>query len=743
MMRTSDKKNIPNCKPVILILWMLCSVVPLFSGTHFPKPPELQHNVDFWVHIYSLYSQSDVVIHDAEHLNIVYQVINLNDYSSPGASPRERWQVVTNLIREYKEILGSFARTDHVDFNQLNDKERHVYLLWVESNEPNKFIKAQINIRGQRGLMDNFRLGLERSGKYLPEFKRIFKSYQLPEELCYLPHVESSFTNFAFSKSGAAGLWQFIRSTGRIYLKINNIVDERLDPYIASEAAAKLLRHNYQELQSWPLAITAYNHGLNGMVRARKQFGANNFGAIVRNYKSPSFGFASRNFYAEFMAATWVAEHCHFYFDSLTVEQPEMLTHFVVPENININQLAKKLSLPEELLRQYNPALRAQVIHAQRDIPGGFKIRIPHIEDYDPHLAYWGGEQLLSNIAQAQGSADQQFSAAVSVDTIFYLMPEKEIAITNDAESYWTFNNNTVESRKTLKDILYYFSESAFSGIQDHPVLVQPEYKLPLLALLDNVPAIPVAQQMILPTFEINSGFAHTNMTNESTDTVILEQPGLQPEPELYANIVDTSVTPVDSAPVLAALPVENNTLLISTGELYGPELPQDFRYIQTAVNGSHYDLAQVFNFDIIESHWIKVMPEETIGHYADWLRVSSQYLRKLNRFNYRQEIKVGQQVKLAFVQVSEDEFYHKRVDYHKQIRNQLFNAYNITGTTVYEIQPGDNIWKICNQKFNIPYWLIAYYNQNVKWNLLKPGDAINVPIINPYATSADNHYDG
>ena len=104
----------------------------------------------------------------------------------------------------------------------------------------------------------------------MKEIKRIFKEVGVPEELSVLPHVESSFQLQAYSSAGAAGIWQFTRSTGRLYMKVGYEVDERRDPIVAAYAAAKLLKHNYKQLKSWPLAITAYNHGVNGMKRAKK-----------------------------------------------------------------------------------------------------------------------------------------------------------------------------------------------------------------------------------------------------------------------------------------------------------------------------------------------------------------------------------------------------------------------------------------------------------------------------------------
>ena len=134
------------------------------------------------------------------------------------------------------------------------------------------------------------------------------RKYNLPEELSVLPHVESSFQLRAYSSAGAAGIWQFTRGTGRLFMRVGYDVDERRDPILATYGAAKLLKKNYEVVGSWPLAITAYNHGLRGMQRAKKRHGTN-IVKIIENYRSRTFGFASRNFYPEFLAALHVVKN--------------------------------------------------------------------------------------------------------------------------------------------------------------------------------------------------------------------------------------------------------------------------------------------------------------------------------------------------------------------------------------------------------------------------------------------------
>jgi len=182
----------------------------------------------------------------------------------------------------------------------------------------------QDNIHTQLGIKERFRDGVIRSGRYVEAFQQIFEKQGLPTEIALLPFVESSFENRALSNAGAAGIWQFTRGTGRLYLIVNKRVDERLDPSKATRAAARLMLDNYNALGSWPLAITAYNHGRGGMLRAQSELGSSDITKVIAEYKGPQFGYASMNFYSEFLAAIDVYNNYERYFGQLTLDTPSM-----------------------------------------------------------------------------------------------------------------------------------------------------------------------------------------------------------------------------------------------------------------------------------------------------------------------------------------------------------------------------------------------------------------------------------
>jgi membrane-bound lytic murein transglycosylase D len=172
---------------------------------------------------------------------------------------------------------------------------------------------AAERVRSQRGTRERFKRGLEISRRYDPQFRKIFREAGLPEDLAYLPHVESSFQPAAKSSAGAVGMWQFTKGAAKTFIPAGDRVDKRLDPFASAIGAARYLSYAYRKLGDWPAAITSYNHGIGGMKRAQNQVGRD-FVRIVKTYDGPAFGFASRNYYAQFLAAREIASNPMRYF---------------------------------------------------------------------------------------------------------------------------------------------------------------------------------------------------------------------------------------------------------------------------------------------------------------------------------------------------------------------------------------------------------------------------------------------
>ncbi|MEE4113945.1 MAG: transglycosylase SLT domain-containing protein [Desulfobacteraceae bacterium] len=372
---------VSGLKPVLIAGAMAgCLASSLCSADTFSNPPATQSTVAFWLSIYTRYPLTQGVIHDSRYPEIVYEVIELEHPDAAGA-----YRINDHRMRRaraaYRQIIDRIIQTPGCDDPEV----KRVAGMFGPLATPDQLKKAKRRIRCQVGQRDRFRDGLIRSAAHIDRIRAIFRNAGLPEDLAYQPHVESSFNHHAHSKSGAVGIWQFTRQTGRHYLQIDAALDERLDPIRASEAAALLLQTNYRRLGSWPLAITAYNHGISGMLRAKRRH--QTYAAIFQDYRNRRFRFASRNFYPEFLAAREAAKHSHRYFDDLppSVGRP---TFQVAPDGFApFAAVSAHFKLDSRLLHHLNPALRPSVIRGLQDIPAGYPIRLPSHE-WQYRLAY-------------------------------------------------------------------------------------------------------------------------------------------------------------------------------------------------------------------------------------------------------------------------------------------------------------------------------------------------------------------
>ncbi len=342
-----------------------------------PVDFRLRKNVEFWIGIYSKFDSSQGVLHDAKHVDKIYEVVDLKRGSIREA--KRRWRdVLLSLHRKTTSPHGG-------PLEPLSEDEKRIQLLFADVDEPDKFLAAahRRRLRLQHGQRDKFRAGLIQSGRYLPAMEKIFQDAGLPPELTRLPFVESSFNTRARSKVGASGIWQFMRSTGRLFLTSSSAVDERNGPIRAAEAAAKLLKLNYDSLQSWPLAITAYNHGRKGMMRAVRKVGTENLGEIVTSFRSRSFGFASGNFYTELLAAIEVERDSEKYFPGLTRDPPLQYYEARIPDSISLKTLSRFLKLDSRKILELNPGLSPSVLSGKKPLPAGYALRLPHEGELD------------------------------------------------------------------------------------------------------------------------------------------------------------------------------------------------------------------------------------------------------------------------------------------------------------------------------------------------------------------------
>ena len=350
----------------------------------FPLPEALRSPMAFWMRIYLEVHSNAGLLHDASHLGVVYETLRFE----PDTGRRTRQKQIDARRKQWKLVLRAMAKGQPP---QNRDQETILRLLELELGHPPKPVelrRAANEIRFQLGQRDKFRAGIIRAGAYENVMRSIFREDGLPEDLATLPHVESSFNLKAYSKYGAAGVWQFMRSTGRRFMRIDYIVDERLDPILATRAASRLLKGNYETLGNWPLAITAYNHGVAGIKRASRRLGTKDLATIIRKYHSRTFGFASRNFYAQFLAARKIVKSHQRYFGKLDRDEPEVVDETSLPFFLDVADLDKHLRVPPEVVAHYNLSLRPPVFRSGKRIPRGFVLRLP-AGTVGPELNQW------------------------------------------------------------------------------------------------------------------------------------------------------------------------------------------------------------------------------------------------------------------------------------------------------------------------------------------------------------------
>lgn len=336
----------------------------------FSRPVSLQPAISFWTRVYTLVDSNAGYVHDSRHLDIVYEKLQFKRYSSP----EEQEQAIEQAVQRYRIALLALAESKRAG---LDNDEQKSLVLWGKRATPEALRTAAGNVRFQRGQADRVRDGIVRAGAWEDHIRQTLRDLELPTALAALPHVESSYHPQVSSRVGAAGLWQFTRFTGSIYLRVDHVVDERLDPFKSTEAAARLLQKNYSVLKSWPLAITAYNHGMSGVRRAVRETGTTDIGEIVRDYAGPRFGFASRNFYAAFLAVLDVTSSAERYFGKIDRHSPYDVRIIEVPAFLPATSLTEQLEVEAERLKELNPGLQRSVWNGSKFVPKGYRLRLP------------------------------------------------------------------------------------------------------------------------------------------------------------------------------------------------------------------------------------------------------------------------------------------------------------------------------------------------------------------------------
>ena len=659
-------RSIVNSAAMLACLLLLSSTATMADSSQFPQFKVIDPNVSFWKQVYAQYTTAQAIVHDNSDLNIVYDIIDLLPQDSPGARKINRKRM-KRAKKRFQGILKRLASNPKTN----NDNCQRVASLFGTQANAKTFYQARHRVRCQLGQKDRFLKGIKRSGAYIDQIRKIFKSYGLPEDLAYLPHVESSFNPEAYSKFGAAGMWQFTRSTGKRFMKVGYALDERRDPILASHAAAKLLKENYAALGSWPLAITAYNHGRTGMSRAKRKWG--NYPTIFKSYVSRTFKFASRNFYSEFLAARQIASDYRTYFGSIALHQPTPYISVTLEGFARFEDLCTHFDVSADRLRRINPALRSPVIDGQKYVPRKYRLRLP--------ADVLAPEQTLASIPASLYEKQQKPSRFYTVqhgDTAGKIARMHGVKLKNLILANNLNRRATIYPRQTLR-----------LPIEGETLLAE---KSP------TVKRTPTAS-------------ASTNNTAHDTANMPSEEPVTSPYPApVLASVIPAPQTEPASKPAPSRtddLPAPNDQVVAA----------------EVSIERMFQDRGKTIGI-------IRVEVEETLGHYAEWAGVQTWQIRRLNGLSYGRTLHLHQKLKVPLHKTASHLFEQSRYEHHKRLQEDFFSAYRIGALAAYRIQRGDNYWTLCRDRFDIPMWLLTHFNPEVDLADLRIHQKLMIPTV-------------
>jgi membrane-bound lytic murein transglycosylase D len=683
---------------VLALSAQLSAQVAAQGSEHFPVPDSIRPAIGFWIKVYTEADTESGFLHDSQNLSVIYEKL-----------PRDR----ALIEQRRKELVADLKVLAAGKRDGLSNNQQRLLELWGSKTSNQQFTEAAQNVRWQLGQSDRYLEGLVRSGAYRPHIDKVIRDMGLPPELAMLPHVESSFHPGAQSSVAATGMWQFMRETATRFMRVDAVVDDRLDPYTSSVAAMQMLKSNYEMLGTWPLALTGYNHGPNGMARAVRDAGTRDIGRIISEYKGSRFGFASRNFYPQFLAALEVDRNAESYFGPVVKQAAPEFQSVEMKAYMDAAVVAQSLGVSLDTLKRYNPALLPVVWSGNKRIPKGYQLKM------DSQLLTGNLETSLNSIAATHFHSGQVPDVSYKVqsgDSLSGIASRFKTSVAELVAINQLRDRHSIRAGQTL--VLPQQNGSVptlvVNRTEPQPVQARPQTASYVVQRGDTV-------SNIARRFGVSAG---TLLALNGLDNRGLIQPGQTLRLQADGSAAALAASNQPSAPAaMTTAPVA----MASAPAALGKALTASLEQTQQQFTPEHGNVEATFA--VAADGTVEILPDETLGHYADWLLVDSKQLLQANNLRSSAGVRVGERLVLDFSKVDQSAFSKKRRDFHNRLQEKYFAAWRIRDTEQYSIRQSDLVMSLA-QKRDIPMWLFRQYNPAVDISRVKVGQVVVFPVV-------------
>ncbi|MBI3074276.1 MAG: transglycosylase SLT domain-containing protein [Deltaproteobacteria bacterium] len=695
----------------LILLGLLSLTEPArFLGDEGPNtfkvPKYLAKKFEFWKALYAKYKSTEFLLYDVQNQDVHYGTVDISDLqpvaSESRAAARLRRDKKERRVQAAKEKLVPILRKLAARWGKgtagLSGEERRVARAIAHVKDRRQIAEGATvrRIGGIGGIANRFQAGVERYSAYRPYVVAVLRQHKIPDEIEALTFTESLFSPTALSRSAAYGCWQFLKSTGKLFLQINELVDERRDPIVATHGAARMLAQNLGMLKNWPMALTGYNYGPYGLRRAADEIGSYNLGDILKKYRHKRFAFDGRNYYAGFLAALHTLRNWQRYFPDARLVAPLEFETVALKKAMTLKAAANRIGADVGDVARLNLALNASAMNGL-SLPAGFWLRVP------------------------KGAA----ARARAIGT-----PVSESGTTDGP-------------KKTFVHVVRP-KESIYS--------IAMKYGVPpaVLRELNGVPEgtmLVVRQSIKVPAIDRRRNFTRLAIANLRLVEDRLAAPGEVPDG--LANPAPrkgdgAEATPVSPAPDVAtperggdAPSDDSSTTETATAPVAEPRATAEAHVEPTRApaesptpNGMTLWVRGLRALSPSRGR-IRALPGESLVMIAKWSDASVKRLRQMNAGMRNGEIE-GRVVRVELGTLAPQTFAERRLAFQKNRLASLASKSRISETITHTVIRNDHIDRLVPKRYRSRKDLVATFNPGMDIERLKIGEKLVIPIVAP-----------